>query len=240
MTLPPDDYLRWRQERLARLTAPDGWLSVVGLCWLEQGANTVGSDERNAVVLPAGPDRLGDVFVSGDAAEWHPVGGTPQPLQSDAAGTPTILRHDAIEFFIIARDGQLALRIRDRNAVARRDFKGIDCFFYDPAWRIVAKWDGECARFDHAGRRHSLRPQNPEATPLHFVFGDASSGRETYGGGRFLYADPPRDGRLVLDFNRAVNPPCVFTAYATCPLPAPENRLPFRLAAGEKLDPENH
>ena len=101
--------------------------------------------------------------------------------------------------------------------------------------RIDAAWDGECARFEHAGRHHSLRPQEPAAQPLHFVFGDATNGRDTYGGGRFLQADPPRAGRVPLDFNRAINPPCVFTPYATCPLPAPENRLPFAVSAGEKL-----
>jgi hypothetical protein len=69
---------------------------------------------------------------------------------------------------------------------------------------------------------------------LFLVFGDKTNGRETYGGGRFLYTDPPRDGKVVLDFNRSYNPPCVFTPYATCPLPPRENRLPFRIAAGER------
>jgi len=69
---------------------------------------------------------------------------------------------------------------------------------------------------------------------LFFVFGDRTNGRETYGGGRFLYSDPPRDGRVVLDFNRAYNPPCVFTPWATCPLPPPGNRLPVAIEAGEK------
>jgi uncharacterized protein (DUF1684 family) len=69
---------------------------------------------------------------------------------------------------------------------------------------------------------------------LFLVFGDRTNGRETYGGGRFLYADPPVDGRVIVEFNRSYSPPCVFTPYATCPLPTPENKLPFRIEAGEK------
>jgi uncharacterized protein (DUF1684 family) len=66
------------------------------------------------------------------------------------------------------------------------------------------------------------------------IFGDRTNGRETYGAGRFLYASPPVDGKTVLDFNKAYNPPCVFTPYATCPLPPAQNKLPIEIAAGEK------
>ena len=70
---------------------------------------------------------------------------------------------------------------------------------------------------------------------LFLIFGDQTNGFETYGGGRFLYAAPPdKDGQVVVDFNKAYNPPCVFTPYATCPLPPAQNRLPLRVEAGEK------
>ncbi|MCK9283182.1 MAG: DUF1684 domain-containing protein [Rhodocyclaceae bacterium] len=233
----PDDYSQWRSQRRIDLTAPDGWLSIVGLVWLEPGANTVGCATGNAAVLPSGPERLGEVFVAGCSAEWRPAGASTQALQSDAGGAPSVIRCGSIEFFVIERDGRLALRIRDREAAARKRFAGIDCFVYDPAWRIEAVWDGECVRFDHAGQSHLLHPQDCRTPRLHCVFGDATNGRETYGGGRFLYADAPQKGPLVLDFNRAINPPCVFTPYATCPLPAPENRLPFPIMAGEKYPP---
>jgi uncharacterized protein (DUF1684 family) len=73
---------------------------------------------------------------------------------------------------------------------------------------------------------------------LWLIFGDATSGIETYGGGRFLYTPPPRpDGTVTVDFNRAYNPPCVFSPYATCPLPPPQNRLPVRIEAGERTYP---
>ena len=76
--------------------------------------------------------------------------------------------------------------------------------------------------------------ESPASRELFFIFRDQTSGKETYGAGRFLYSDLPRDGKVVLDFNRAYNPPCAFTPYATCPLPPTANRLPVRVEAGEK------
>ena len=73
----------------------------------------------------------------------------------------------------------------------------------------------------------------PGETELFFIFRDATSGKSTYGAGRFLYAGPPVDGRVVLDFNRAYSPPCAFTPHATCPLPPPNNRLAVAIEAGE-------
>jgi uncharacterized protein (DUF1684 family) len=81
-----------------------------------------------------------------------------------------------------------------------------------------------------------LRPVLEEAgaKELFYIFRDETAGKETYGAGRFLYSEMPKDGKVVLDFNKAYNPPCTFTPYATCPLPPPENRLPVRIEAGEK------
>ena len=73
----------------------------------------------------------------------------------------------------------------------------------------------------------------PGDTQLFFIFRDATSGKTTYGAGRFLHADPPKDGRVILDFNKAYSPPCAVTPYATCPLPPPQNRLPVAIEAGE-------
>ena len=91
------------------------------------------------------------------------------------------------------------------------------------------------AVFERDGQRCEVYPilEAPGDSQLFLVFADQTSGKETYGAARFLYADLPRDGRIVLDFNRAYNPPCAFTPYATCPLAPPENRLPLRVAAGE-------
>jgi len=90
------------------------------------------------------------------------------------------------------------------------------------------------ARFTFDGRELALEPTLEADGVLQFVFKDATAPRETYGGGRFLAARPPVSGRVVLDFNRAYNPPCAFTEFATCPLAQPENVLPVRIEAGEK------
>ena len=91
------------------------------------------------------------------------------------------------------------------------------------------------AVFEHDGHRFEVYPvlEAPGDAQLFLIFADATSGRETYGAARFLYADMPRDGRIVLDFNQACNPPCAFTPYATCPLAPPENRLGVRVTAGQ-------
>jgi uncharacterized protein (DUF1684 family) len=89
------------------------------------------------------------------------------------------------------------------------------------------------AAFAIGGSDLALEP-TADGDRLAFVFRDATAGRETYGSGRFLSAAGPRDGRVVLDFNRAFNPPCAFTPFATCPLPRPENVLPLRVTAGER------
>jgi uncharacterized protein (DUF1684 family) len=95
------------------------------------------------------------------------------------------------------------------------------------------------AEFTLQGRKLRLDPVLEEdgATQLFFIFRDETAPKETYGGGRFLYSDLPRDGRVVIDFNEAYSPPCAFTDFATCPLPPRQNRLPIRIEAGERLPP---
>src|SRR5574343_1501803 len=151
---------------------------------------------------------------------------------------------------------RLAARVRDRDWAARRPFGGLAYFDVDPAWCIEAAWQplsppltmevpdvtGDLktvavthqAVFEAAGGQHALLPMSVGEREVFFVFRDRTSGRETYGAGRFLKAGRPVDGRIAIDFNRAYNPPCAFTAFATCPLPPPENWLPFAVTAGEK------
>jgi hypothetical protein len=164
----------------------------------------------------------------------------------------------------IARGERLGLRLYDTAAPARRAFAGVDAFPVDPAWRVRARFEPYdppravehptvvgttraevpgVAVFRAGGRELRLTPileRGAHGPELLFVFRDGTSGAETYPGGRFLVADLPRDGALELDFNRAHNPPCAFTAYATCPLPRPENHLPLRVEAGEKAPADAH
>lgn len=168
----------------------------------------------------------------------------------------TEVRFGSANFFVISRDGKKALRVKDENAETRTHFVGLDYFPTDPAWRVVADWvpfdppheieigsvlgtiDKEKvpgkAVFVRDGHTFELYPIQEEPDSLFFVFADHTSGKETYGAARFLDTPLAKDGKLVLDFNEARNPPCAFTPYATCPLAPPENRLDVRVTAGEK------
>lgn len=268
-----DDYMQqieqWRAQRIARLTAPDGWLSLIGLHWLEPGRNTVGSAAGNSVVLTKGPAHLGTIEWKHDgtlALTLAPDSGalidgmkkSSAILLDDSHDKPTTVSFGSVSFFAIDRNGKKGLRVRDPDAEARKHFLGIDLFPVDPSWRIVAKWipfnpphkletpnvlgqtdtfpvPGK-AVFERDGKTYELLPviEVPGDTQLFLIFADRTSGKETYGAARFLYADMPKDGKIVLDFNKAYNPPCAFTAFATCPLAPSENRLDLRVTAGEK------
>jgi uncharacterized protein (DUF1684 family) len=272
----PDGYQQsieqWRALRVARLTAADGWLSLIGLEWLQEGANKVGSAQDNDIVLQAGPAHLGVVTLD-KAGQVHitladgisaTVDGKvvhEATLIDDAHATgnavPTTVAFGTANFYVIDREGRKALRVKDSATAARQHFLGIDNFPIDPSWRIVADWvpfnpphdlqmgsvigtidtvkvPGK-AVFTRDGHTYELLPYQEEpGGELFFVLADRTSGHETYGAARFLYAALPVNGKLVLDFNKAYNPPCAFTSYATCPLAPPENRLDLRITAGEK------
>jgi len=247
---------RWYAERLARLQAPESWLSLVALHWLSPGTNEV--------ALPGAPERFrieaasDGVRAFGDALrhEGAPLPADGLPLVADADGDPTRLELGSLRIILIRRGERLALRAWDREAAARKEFSGIDRFAVDPRWRFDARFEptsgrtiavpdvlGEVAQEPSPGRvafsvdgvGYKIDAlEGGESGELFLVFADATNGAETYAGGRFLYTDPPDGGRVVVDFNRAYNPPCVFSPYATCPLPPAENRLPLRIEAGEK------
>lgn len=231
----PEAHVRWHAQRLDALRRPDGWLTLVGLVWLDDGERRVGSASDCDIVLPNSPAWLGTLHVDGRNALWTTAGGELRPLRSDADGTPDVVAHGSASFFLIERDGRLAARVRDTEAATRRKFAGIDCYPFDPAWCVAARWDGAAANFSVDGQAVRLSPQDSNAETLHFVIADATSGRETYGGGRFLFAPATNDGNLQLDFNRAINPPCAFTPFAVCPLPPAGNRMPVAIRAGEKI-----
>jgi uncharacterized protein len=272
----PDHYTqgieKWRADRVARLTAPDGWLSLIGLEWLQDGANRVGSAADNDIVLQAGPAHLGVVTLdksgqvqiklaqgTGATIDGKPVSEATLIDDVHATGntSPTVVAFGTANFYVIDREGRKGLRVKDSTAASRQHFLGIDYFPIDPSWRIVADWvpfdpphdlqmgsvigtvdtvkvPGK-AVFTRDGHTYELLPYQEEpGGDLFFVLADRTSGHETYGAARFLYAALPVNGKVVLDFNQAYNPPCAFTAFATCPLAPPENRLDLRITAGEK------
>lgn len=247
---------RWCEARENELSGPDSWIGLVGLHWLEAGINRVGSGEDCVVQLPDGAGYLGDLVWSGDALRWQPVSGSALALATDRDGAPTVVDCAPFAFFVVERDGRLAARVRDRGWATQQPFAGLSYFDYDPAWVVDASWKAleppvvmevpnvtgdlkpvtvtHKAVFDVAGVPVELLPMSVGEQEVFFVFRDRTSGRESYGAGRFLKAKPAQAGRIRLDFNFAFNPPCAFTAFATCPLPPPENWLSFPVAAGEK------
>jgi uncharacterized protein (DUF1684 family) len=258
----------WRAARVERLKAPNGWLSLIGLEWLKEGKNSVGSDGKNDIVLTTGPAHLGDVTLekgkativldpkSGATIDAKPI--RTAELLDDSHEKPTTVAFGSASFYLIDRNGKKGLRVKDTEAKTRRNFVGIDYYPIDPKWRVEAKFTpfnpphtleipnvlGQIDRmpvpgkveFVRDGKTYTLLPvlEEPDAKELWFIYADKTSAKQTYGGGRFLYSEMPKDGKVVVDFNKSYNPPCAFTPHATCPLAPQENRLPIAVTAGEK------
>ncbi|MFI4945338.1 MAG: DUF1684 domain-containing protein [Burkholderiales bacterium] len=258
---------KWRDAREARLKADGGWLSVAGLTWLKPGENTFGTGPGVDVVLPKGsaPPLAGTFVLKGGQTRVELAAGVQARVAGSPVTKPTPLKPDSDErvemgdvtLQVIERGGRYAIRLRDKNAAARREFTGCRWYEIKESYRIEAKWVpypsprrlkvpnvlGETesmvspgyAEFELGGKRVQVvgALEEPGSTELWFILRDQTSGKETYPAGRFLYADLPRAGKVVLDFNKSYNPPCAFTAFATCPLPPPSNWMPVRVEAGE-------
>jgi uncharacterized protein (DUF1684 family) len=207
-------------------------------------------------VLEGGKVRLEAAAGDGWTFEGAPV--TARVLAADSAEKPDRLKRGTVQLQVIERGPKFALRVWDAASPVRTGFKGLDLFPYDPRLRIEAAWEQFPApkevetpsviglpqkelvpgrvRFTLAGRSYTLEPTQEEpGADLFFVFRDLTSRKETYGAGRFLYTPQPKDGKVVLDFNRAYNPPAAFTLFTTCTTPPVQNRLDLPIRAGEKL-----
>ena len=184
-------------------------------------------------------------------------------IADDTTDAPVTVTHASLAWIIIKRDNRFALRLRDHEHPAIAAFPPIEYYPIDSKYRVSAALhrfaEPKILKVDTVIEGLGWQPESPgvvefnlenqtfqleayaSGDELFFVFGDRTSGRETYPAGRFLYAKLPADGELtVLDFNRAYNPPCAFNDFATCPVAAPQNRLSIRIEAGEKFDPAVH
>jgi uncharacterized protein (DUF1684 family) len=276
---------QWQKNRLASLTKDDGWLTLIGLYWLNEGENKFGSDKSNAIVLPK--DKVsafaGSFWLEGgqvqvitrpsvpasiaghSTADGASIGdrliatGTRTTLDSDTAPNgPTVLLIDSLRINVIKRGDRFGIRVKDTQSQTRREFKGLEYYPVDPKWRIEARFEpynpqkkipitnvlsmtsdepspGALA-FEIDGQTYRVDPILEEGETDWFVMiADKTTGKETYGAGRYLYVTPAdASGKVIIDFNKAYSPPCAFTNYATCPLPPQQNRLPIRIDAGEK------
>jgi uncharacterized protein len=256
---PPKSYQQeikdWDAQRISGLKRPYGWLTLVMREWLNEGKNefssigtlTVQKGTVQATIVPElKATRAGKSFTSGQ-------------IYSGADSTS----QEKVEigsraFVVIERGGRLAVRMWDTTAEARIKFTGTNRFPVDSSWRITARWQAYkkpkiikiasivpglvdespvpgVAIFTIHSKEYRLEPIAEEGSDeLFFIFADKTNGHETYDPGRFLYAPMPQDGKVILDFNKAYNPPCAFTTFATCPLPPAGNHLGVRIEAGEK------
>jgi uncharacterized protein (DUF1684 family) len=233
--LEPGDYVLGADGEAVDLVVPRGparWgvLSVTG-----EGAR-----------FDVDPSAVGEVTIDG-----RPI----ERAELVAGDEPTLIEADGVRAHLVDPGERIGLRVRDPEAPTRTGFAGLDYFPIDPALRIEATWVAHepgrtvtianvlgqlidepnpgRVEFELDGVRHSLEAIDSE-DDLFYIVADRTSGRETYGLGRFLYTDWPDDqGRVVVDFNRLYNPPCAFNAFTTCPLPPPGNRLDAWLRVGE-------
>ncbi len=258
----------WRAQRLANLTKPDGWTSLIGLHWLDAGTHRVGSGRDNGLQLMMGPPHLGLFTVR--KGRVHFAADTAVTIDGQASRR-ALLRTDAdpqgasvIGFddgkglvTVIERNGRLALRVKYADAPSRLHFSGLTYWPGGMAWQVRARFiphergktlpianivggiddvaNPGVLEFERGGQLYRLEALDEGEGTLFLVFADRTSGHGSYGAGRFIDAPmPDANKRVVIDFNRAYNPPCAFTPFATCPLPPPENRLNLRVEAGEK------
>lgn len=258
----------WRVQRLAELTKPDGWTSLIGLHWLDPGVHRVGSGADNGVRLLMGPAHLGLFTVRGGKVSFRAdaeltLDGEPSKggaLLSDANPEgASVIGFDEGKGLatVIERGGRLALRVRHLDADSRLRFTGLTYWPGGRDWQVPARFikhppgttleigniiggtdriaNPGALEFSRDGKLHRIEALDEGEGTLFLVFADRTSGHGSYGAGRFIDAPmPDAQGNVVIDFNRAYNPPCAFTLFATCPLPPLENRLDLRIEAGEK------
>lgn len=177
-------------------------------------------------------------------------------------GKAITMQHGSLRWFIIKRGSKYGVRLRDLNSPQLAHFKGIERFGVGKNWKMTATFEKpQTARtititdvvgtvsqqpllghavFKYKGKTYRLAATDGGGDQLFIIFKDKTAGHETYGAGRFLYPQKPNEkGEIIIDFNKAINPPCAFSPFATCPLPPAENLLPIRIEAGEK-DAEMH
>jgi uncharacterized protein len=245
----------WHEQRVKNLKTEHGWLSLIARDWLEDGKNeipTLGSikNENGKIHVQMLPDL--NATIEGKPFTFGII-----RTDADSLGPDKVV-FGSKAFVVIKRGERYAIRMWDSSAETRKKFKGIERYPVSLVWRIEARWEKYAkpkiiklasvipnivneavvpgaAIFSIDGKECRLEPVAEEGTDeLFFIFADKTNGSETYGGGRFLFSESPKGKKIILDFNKAYNPPCAFTPYATCPLPPAGNRLKVFIKSGER------
>lgn len=265
--------MKWRKERDKSMRSPTSWLTIAGLFWLDEGENTFGTDKNktNKLVLPSGsaPSFCGKFILGEGKVKVIAAKGTgikiegkeidEKILTSDNQGNPDVLELNDLRMWVIKRGERYGIRMRDYNAPAYKEYKGLEFFPPSEKFRIkgnfvpydkekiieittVAGTKAEMISpgsilFFMDGKEYRLEAfkADEQNTKLFIVFKDLTNGEMTYEKGRFMTVDVLENGKVDLNFNRATNPPCNYTPYATCPVPPQKaNWLNVRIEAGEK------
>ena len=218
------------------------------------GPESLGMFQRNNGKVFFTPERGLALTLDG-----QPFKGRVELKDDSNGGTPTVLGFDEGKgkLTVIERGGNRALRVKHADAPTRTNFKNIDYWPADRDWRVEATFvpnppgatlpiatiigttettpNPGALEFEREGKRYRIEALDQGEETLSLILADRTSGHASYGAGRYL--DVPRPdakGKVVIDFNRAYNPPCAFTQFATCPLPPNQNRLDLAITAGEK------
>ncbi|GLQ53322.1 DUF1684 domain-containing protein [Devosia nitrariae] len=251
------DHAEWRSRRLAALKAPDGWLNIIAREWLSEGTVAVGSAPDNDIVLPVGPARIGTLTQDArGAVTYTPAEGGPPVVLELSKYAPPRFTAGSLLLEVTTLNGENALRVRDTASRKGDELEPLEYFPLDPSWRVLAEWvkldapkeltidtsksistevvASHKAVFTRNGVTYELlaihgTPERPQ-----FVFRDQTAKDHTYAACRFVFGEDLTEKSIVLDFNKAINPPCAFTEFAVCPLPPVGNVLPIRIEAGEK------
>ena len=257
----------WQEQRIERLKSKNGWLSLAGLFWLEEGENSFGSDSKNDIVFPEKAGAFcGTLVLDGGSVTLSVSEGveitlkdslvTEMGLLDDQSGNTTRLQQGDLAWYIVKRGERYGIRLRDHKHPRIDELDHIPSYpiqtsyvveatlepFDSPKTMTVATpLEGftetyECPgtlNFEINGKKLTLHPFT-SGNGYFLVIADETSALDTYGAGRFMYASPDSTGRIILDFNKAYNPPCAFSPFATCPMPPRENFLPAAIEAGEK------
>ncbi len=250
------EIVAFRNARIECLKSENGWLNLAGLFWLNEGRNTLGGDEKNDFVFPSDHSDpfLGELLLKNGKVFYQTQKDTVLVYQDGVK--PRTIAHRSLRWFIIKRGDKYAVRLRDLEGEYLMAFRGIDCFQTDSTYRIVADFVPTRGKMmtiiDVTGRSYQLESPgllrfsigkkkfeletSQEGNSLFVVFGDLTNKKQTYGAGRFIdTALPDAHGKVVIDFNKAYNPPCAFTPFATCPLPTAANKLAVEIRAGEQF-----
>lgn len=174
----------------------------------------------------------------------------------DSSRSP-VLEYESLQWFVIKRDNKYGIRLRDFKNPKLEGFHGIERYPIDATWRAEAKFEKSAEGrtieitnilgqtipqlspgsliFTLNGKKYRLDALDEGGEDYFMIFGDKTNTKETYGAGRYLYVEKPdASGKTIIDFNKAYNPPCAFTEFATCPLPPRQNILDIEIKAGEK------